>query len=691
VSLAASKALVGLDDLHLARPLGVPTAPRQSSAALAPQVVTGGPQACTAATTAAGNYGSYTADQIASAYRFSGLYGAGDLGAHQGVAIYELAPNANNSDITAYQSCYGTSASVAYTPVDGGAGATGTGGGLESTLDIEGVIGLAPQASIDVYQGPNNGASGPYDTYSAIVNADAQKVISTSWGLCEADDGGSAAVAAENTLFQQAAAQGQGIFAATGDTGSEACSPGAGPTTLAVNDPASQPYVTGVGGTSLTSAGPPPTETVWNNAAGAGGGGISANWAMPGYQSGAPGGLHVINASSSGAPCSAAGGSYCREVPDVSASSDPNTGYVVYYTGGATGVTGWQGGIGGTSAAAPLWAALMAVIDSDPSCSAPIGFANPALYRIAGGSSYANAFQDVTTGGNDYTGTNNGLYPAGVDYDMASGLGTPDAAGLAAQLCPSTTTSVPGAPGALSASAGNAQAILTWSAPSSDGGSAITGYNLFEGTSPGGESSTPLNASPISATSYTVSALTNATTYYFTVRALNAIGSSAPSNEASATPASPATSGTSVSLSASATSVAGGSPVTLSASTNGYDVGPTPYYIVIETTSGTVLANCGTGSTCAATVSAPGGTTAHYLAEISGSDGTAPIEATSGTVTVSWGTVAQSVPGAPGALSASAGNAQAILTWSAPSSDGGSAITGYDLFEGLAIPHWLMP
>src|ERR1019366_710847 len=123
------------------------------------------------------------------------------------------------------------------------------------------------------YEGPNTN-SGAYDTYSQIVTDNTAQVVSTSWGLCESQ-AGSTAASAENTLFQEAATQGQSIFAAAGDNGTADCTdtngnPIAQP---AVDDPASQPYVTGVGGTSLTSVGPPPTETVWNDGMGSGAGG----------------------------------------------------------------------------------------------------------------------------------------------------------------------------------------------------------------------------------------------------------------------------------------------------------------------------------------------------------------------------------------------------------------------------------
>ena len=411
------QAVIGLDTLAVARPLGLVSAPRDRVHATAlPQ--TGGPQPCTAAS----DVGDYTANQLAAAYSFSSLYAAGDLGGGQTVALFELEPN-STSDISAYQTCYGTSAPVTYTKVDGGAG-SGSGSG-EAALDIEDLIGLAPKASIDVYQGPNSD-TGVYDTYQAIITADTAKVISTSWGECEVDAGASNA-GAENTLFQEAATQGQSVFAAAGDSGSEDC----GNDALAVDDPGSQPYVTSVGGASLSALGPPPTQSVWNDQCSdgpcGGGGGISSLWGMPSYQSGAPAGLNVINSNSSGTPCGAASGSYCREVPDVSADADPATGYTIYYDGS------W-GGIGGTSAAAPLWAAFMALVNASSSCTAAVGFANPALYKAAA-SSYSADFSDITTGNNDITGTNNGLFPAGPGFDMASGLGTPIGSALAASLC----------------------------------------------------------------------------------------------------------------------------------------------------------------------------------------------------------------------------------------------------------------
>ena len=426
------QSVLGLNTLATAKPLLIRA---HTATALAPQdrahVVTGGPQPCPAASSAGASQGGYTADQIAAAYGFPGLYQSGDEGAGQTVAILELEPY-ELSDIQAYGACFGVNPLIANVLVDNGAG-TGPGQG-EAALDIENVIGLAPQARIVVYEGPNTG-QGPYDTMSQIISQHVAQVVTTSWGECEQLEGFGQA-SAENTLFQQAATEGISIVSASGDDGSEDCFPA--PPTLQVDDPASQPYVTAVGGTSLdanTTTGARIGERVWNDGTtvGASGGGVSNFWKMPGYQAQAPSFLHVINGNSSGANCAASSGD-CREVPDVSADGDPATGYVIYWSGGGPTANPWQA-VGGTSAAAPVWAALIALANASSRCAGtPIGFANPALYYAAG-SAYGSDFSDITSGNNDMTGSNGGLYPAGSGYDMATGLGSPNATALTQSLC----------------------------------------------------------------------------------------------------------------------------------------------------------------------------------------------------------------------------------------------------------------
>jgi kumamolisin len=198
-----------------------------------------------------------------------------------------------------------------------------------------------------------------------------------------------------------------------------------------VDDPASQPYVTGVGGTSLSAVGPPPTESVWNStwntgsgtASGAGGGGASVLWGLPGYQSG-------IAVPQAAVACTGSGTS-CREVPDVSADADILTGYSIYYN------RHWSI-FGGTSAAAPTWAALAALANASVACTGrTVGFANPALYQAAR-AAYGTYFNDVAAGNNSFNGVTG--YSAAPGYDMASGLGSPKGAAVAAALCGSTWT-----------------------------------------------------------------------------------------------------------------------------------------------------------------------------------------------------------------------------------------------------------
>ena len=343
------------------------------------------PQACSAAGGPAFAGGPLTFTQLASAYDLSGLYPQGRTGAGVTVAIYELEPHAT-ADVQTFERCYGLSTAVTNVTVDGGPG-TGYGSG-EAALDIEDVAALAPGANILVYQGPNStrsgAGSGPLDTMNQIAADDRARVVTTSWGVCEATLTSTAA-ALENRIFQAMATQGQTMLAASGDSGSEGCwyqgtsANRNTSTTLDVGDPASQPDVTGVGGTALPTGGTA-GQTVWNDCqaapsttrrcardpdAGASGGGVSQLWTMPSWQS-AAGATRLAGASTACA-------GYCREVPDVSADAAPDTGYVVYYRGG------WEV-LGGTSGAAPLWAAVMAV--TDQGCAGAVGFANPALYQL---------------------------------------------------------------------------------------------------------------------------------------------------------------------------------------------------------------------------------------------------------------------------------------------------------------------
>jgi subtilase family serine protease len=504
----AVQGVVGLNNLVQSEPSSAmrfrTAAHGVSKRAASPKIVTGGPQPCSLASSAAATDFGYTADFLASMYGFSSLYGAGDLGAGQTVAIFELEGNFP-TDITSFESCYGTSTPVSYTPIDGGAPAANRSNldGLETELDIETVAELAPAAHIIVYQAPNTG-QGLLDEYTAIVSQDLAKTISTSWGECEPSVQmfDPAIVAAESIVYQEAALQGQSVLGASGDAGSAACaqndpSPSAGDDEVAIQDPTSQPFVTGVGGTALYavpsgspvlwSPGQTLDEAVWNDGLGSGGpgastGGISIFERMPAYQSGASATLGV-GTGGSGTPCAAPSG-LCREVPDVSALADPNDGYIIFYGGTSAS---W-GDIGGTSGAAPLWAGLIADTNALPACRGlSVGFLNNSLYSIASSSAYATDFHDITLA-NPYSGfadndalsgqildPANGLYPVKTGYSMATGLGSPNVPALAASLCaarsPIFTITLP-SPGTQTSLTGKALGLAVHGTDS--GGSALS-------------------------------------------------------------------------------------------------------------------------------------------------------------------------------------------------------------------------
>ena len=254
-----------------------------------------GPVACSSATADANNHAGLTDSEIAEAYGLEGLYSAGDTGQHQTIAIYELEPY-STKDISAFDTCYfGAATATAmltrlHTVVVDGGDPTGTGSG-ESELDIEDVSAVAPGATIEVYEAPLTTA-GYLDDFNRIIQDDTAKIVTSSWSSgCEttiaSEEPGLEQV--ENTIFEQAAAQGQTVLAAAGDAGSDACAFGADTPVapfLSVTDPSSQPYVLSVGGTTIDDATQPPSEQVWNDGAsgGSGGGGISALWPSPAWQ-----------------------------------------------------------------------------------------------------------------------------------------------------------------------------------------------------------------------------------------------------------------------------------------------------------------------------------------------------------------------------------------------------------------------
>ncbi len=302
-----------------------------------------------------------------------------------------------------------------------------------------------------------------------------------------------------------------------------------------------------------------------------------------------------------------------------------------------------------------------------------------------------NVYRGTTAGGEGSTPVATGVTTTSfTDSPLANGttyyytvaavnaVGT-GAASNETSATPQAAATVPGAPTGLAATGGNASVALSWTAPSSNGGSAITGYNVYRGTTAGGEASTPI-ASNVPGTSYTDTTVTNGTKYYYTVAAVNAVGTGAASNETSATPQAAATvpgaptglaatgGNASVALSWTAPSSNGGSAIT------GYNV-------YRGTTAGgeasTPIASNVPGTSYTDTT-VTNGTKYYYTVAAVNAVGTgAASNETSATPQA-----AATVPGAPTGLAATGGNASVALSWTAPSSNGGSAITGYNVYRG---------
>jgi kumamolisin len=340
---------------------------------------------------------SYTPVQVAAAYGFPTGTGAG-----QCVGLIELGGGFSAADLTTYFAGLGVSSpSVVAVSVDGAENSpTGDANGPdgEVMLDVEVVGAISPQTSIAVYFAPNTDA-GFLDAITTAIHDTTNKpsVISISWGGPESS-WTAQAMTAMDEAFQAAAAMGITVCVASGDNGS---SDGVNDGSDHVDFPSSSPYALACGGTSLQASGSTiRSEVVWNDGAGNGasGGGISSFFALPSWQTG----LDAQNNQGQSTALT------MRGVPDVAGDADPATGYAVRIDGTDTV-------IGGTSAVAPLWAALVARLNQ--ASGKPVGFLNPQLYQNP------TALRDITSG-------NNGDFDAAVGWDACTGLGSPNGAAL---------------------------------------------------------------------------------------------------------------------------------------------------------------------------------------------------------------------------------------------------------------------
>ena len=347
------------------------------------------------------NAGTFLPPQVAQIYSFPAPPAGKSGGAGQTIGIIELGGGYNTADIAKYfsQTLGIAEPSVTDVVLDGGSNAPTNANSAdgEVLLDIEVAGGVAPGANIVVYFTTNTD-QGFQDAISTAIHdtANNPSVISISWGGPEST-WSITAMNSMDTTCQSAAALGITITVASGDSGSSDGESGNN-----VDFPASSPHVLGCGGTGLAASnGRRQSEVVWNDQAskgGATGGGVSTVFPLPSWQANA------------GVPATGTGG---RGVPDVAGDASPDTGYQIL-------VDAQQEVVGGTSAVAPLWAGLVALLNQQ--LGKNVGFLNPQIYPLK-----EAVFFDIISG-------NNGAFTAGTGWDPCTGLGAPNGQALLASL-----------------------------------------------------------------------------------------------------------------------------------------------------------------------------------------------------------------------------------------------------------------
>jgi len=360
----------GLDNFMLARPMDLRHRPKGGGGAV--------PYA-----TGSGPGGLFIGKDFRAAY----APGVALTGTGQAVGLFEL-DGYFPGDIALYAQYAGlTPVPLQNVLLDGFSGAPGS-ANVEVALDIEMALAMAPGLSkIIVYEGPN--ASSANDILNRMATDNQAKQLSSSWGWYPAID------PVRDQIFQQFIAQGQSLYQASGDSGAY---PGS------VFPPSDNPYLTVVGGTSLTTRGPGgpwASEIAWDGS----GGGISTLYSIPTWQQG-------VDMSKN------QGSTTQRNIPDVAMLADS-----IIFTVADNGV---PGPVGGTSAAAPLWAAFTALVNQQATanCGPPVGFVNPAIYTIGTSPAYTNDFHDITVGNNTNSASPNKFF-AVKGYDLCTGWGSP--------------------------------------------------------------------------------------------------------------------------------------------------------------------------------------------------------------------------------------------------------------------------
>lgn len=374
----------------------------------------------------------YSPQEIRRAYGVDGLLNKGYNGTGQTIIIIDSFGSPTlASDLHTFDQGYGLPdppSLKVYTPLGTKPfdpnNATMVGWAVETTLDVEWAHAIAPGANIALMTSPvpeTQGVQGMpqflfLEQYALDHNIG--KIISQSWATTENTlfyPGGRQVLASFNDFYKQAAAAHVTVFGSSGDSG--VANPNFKGTIYpfpTVNFPASSPYVTAVGGTSLmaSTSGNYQSETAWSGS----GGGVSQYWAEPDYQR--------DNLNSSNQQILKG----MRGLPDIAYNADPNTSILVYLSF-IPNAAGYYA-IGGTSEGSPQWAGLIA--DGNQLAGHPLGFINESLYQIGNSSDYAESYHDVTVGNNSNAGITG--YNATPGWDPVTGWGSPKATTLLMEI-----------------------------------------------------------------------------------------------------------------------------------------------------------------------------------------------------------------------------------------------------------------
>jgi kumamolisin len=337
---------------------------------------------------------------IKTAYGFDPIYQSGLSGLGQDIAIATYS-GFKIDDVNAFYQSLGLQPGPVVDQIQvNEVTAYDEGSAVETQLDAEFAGMMAPGASIHVFASADNSDAGELQIFTKILDDNRSKIINYSWGDCEPKLA-TPHKAEMDAIFDRAVAQGVNVMVASGDNGSDSCLDGK----VEADWPAAHPDVVAVGGTTFAlDTQNNIAETAWTGCgkAGGSGGGISALYASPAWQ--------TLGAQFT-----------MRSYPDVSFNADANSGESVYAT--IKGVSGWLT-VGGTSMAAPQWSGFMALVGESRANvgQAPLGFLNPVLYGMDP-TLRSSLFHDITTG-------NNCGYQAGPGWDAVTGWGSMNAAPL---------------------------------------------------------------------------------------------------------------------------------------------------------------------------------------------------------------------------------------------------------------------